>query len=534
MFNLLVVDDEDHWVNYLGDHIDWRSVGIETVYKAHSAEEALEQLNLYPIDIVLTDIWMPDMNGLELMRRIREERDKVKCLVLTGHDEFAYAQEALQHQAVDYILKPPKEEELLASVDKAVGQLGKEWERVVSEERALSALRQNLPALRSNLLLDLLTGYRMSQQQWSEKSDRYQLPIPYGQSYALLLVRPEGKFLQYDHNDQSLMEYAIKNIGEEIFAGHYQLWHTKDQHGYFVFYLPYASPSLEEDEKMIQRLAAKFQYKVRQHLKGTISILFSQRGTFPRDLPVNYENAIYAFRQKVGSDREFLMSVEQVRTSPDGSVEALYAPPSMIQLMEAARWEAAQEKIASIVTQLAKKWPDSQEHLMEAGFTLAGAFCYIAHKNGKYMSSFPGQPYRMMMDYSAFQTISGLNEWAGSCLHALKEASHSEAKQSRMSIVITAQEYIEANLGGDVSLQAIADRVFVHPTHLSKLYKQETGEGLSEFILRLRMEKACYLLKNSDDKVYEIGVRIGFPNAAYFIKVFKKEIGLTPQEYRDR
>lgn len=96
------------------------------------------------------------------------------------------------------------------------------------------------------------------------------------------------------------------------------------------------------------------------------------------------------------------------------------------------------------------------------------------------------------------------------------------------------QQYLEHNLEGDVSLQTIADHVFLHPSHLSKIYKLETGEGLSQYLFRLRMEKAAFILNQHHLKIYEVGEKVGLPNTPYFIKLFKKHFGVTPQDYRDR
>lgn len=534
MHHLLVVDDEHHWADYLADHMNWTEAGIGTVYKAYSAAEALELLNCQPIDIVLTDIWMSDMNGIELLGRIREAGHFVKCIVLSGHSDFEYAQQALQRNAFDYILKPPKDEELLDVVRKASEALRTEWEQIASYERSMSVLRENLPSMKAKLLHQYLKGQRVSEQQWRNKSQEYQLPIKFGDQCVIMMVRMEGHFNHYGAQDQELIEFALTNMAEEIFKGSFHLWHTKDEFGYLVFVLSFAGKAADEQELLLQRLSARYQHKVKQYLKGTISVLLSQIGPFPEHLASVYERALYAFRQKVGSDREILMTVEDVRDQPGGTVDALYSPPSLMHLMEAGRWDAAEEKLLAILDQLSKSWPDSQEHIFEAGFTIAGAFHYIAHKNGKYLAQLMPSGYYGVVEGKIFRSIAQLREWSHSTLALLKEQTQAELKLSRNDIVRKAQQYIEMHLEQDVSLQAIADQVYVHPTHLSKLYKQETGEGLSEYIFRLRMEKASYLLTNTTDKIYEIGEKVGLPHAAYFIKVFKKEFGVTPQEYRER
>jgi two-component system response regulator YesN len=95
------------------------------------------------------------------------------------------------------------------------------------------------------------------------------------------------------------------------------------------------------------------------------------------------------------------------------------------------------------------------------------------------------------------------------------------------------QRYIELNLAEDVSLKTLGEHVYLHPAYLSKVYKMETGEGINQYVQRLRMEKAALMLKQTASRVYEIGKLIGLPNTTYFIKQFRKDYGMTPQEYRD-
>jgi len=100
-------------------------------------------------------------------------------------------------------------------------------------------------------------------------------------------------------------------------------------------------------------------------------------------------------------------------------------------------------------------------------------------------------------------------------------------------VVQRVRQFIDERLASDVSLQAIADHVFLHPVYLSKVYKLETGESISDYLFRIRMDRAAYLLKNTHHKIYEITSMLGYQNVPYFIKVFKRHFGKTPQEFRD-
>ena len=136
---------------------------------------------------------------------------------------------------MDYLLKPPTDDELIGAVQKAIDQLNNEWALVSSLSRTQFTLRENLPHLRGRLLLEALQGHRFSAGEWERKLDNYDLPFRTGDA-ALMLVRMDNEFSQYDSHDQTLIEYAIINMAEEIIGEFMHVWGVKEEHGYVVFY----------------------------------------------------------------------------------------------------------------------------------------------------------------------------------------------------------------------------------------------------------------------------------------------------------
>ncbi|CAK4829757.1 unnamed protein product [Aphanomyces euteiches] len=531
---MIIVDDEAHWVDNLSTTKPWHTLGIETVHKAYSAQEALRILETHPIDIVISDVLMPEMTGIELIAKIRERDNRIKCIILSGYSDFEYTKEALRHHAVDYLLKPPTDNELLGAVKLAVDQLEEEWRSISSYERIEYTLRENLPLLRGQLLLNTLRGERLPAEEWSRKLESYKLPIRFGEC-ALLLVRMEEDFGQYHNKDQHLMEYAIINIAEEIFGEFTHVWGVKEEHGYLAFLLQFKDEhQTAGKETKLEKSAMQLQSKVKQFLKGSLSIVMTDPFHFPDMLPNRYRHALDYFRQIVGKEREFVMRACDLESHVShGALDIIHAPPGLKNLLEAGRWEVVEQKLNEVFAELDEKWSDSWEHCLEAGYTIASCFTHFAHRNGHTLVGLLGQDIELLQSGEAFASIGKLRSWAFGALGKLKEGTSNEVKNIRSVYVKKIQRFVETNLHDDVSLRALADHVNLHPTHLSKLYKIETGEGVSDFVSRLRMETACHKLKTTDKKVYEISAEIGYLDPAYFIKVFKRQFGSTPQEYRE-
>ncbi|GAB6926501.1 hypothetical protein JCM10914A_04840 [Paenibacillus sp. JCM 10914] len=545
MCELMIVDDEPHSVDSLADTIDWKSIGICNVYKAYSAMEALDRLKVRPVDIMITDIHMPKMNGLELIEEVRKVWPRTKCLILSGYAEFEFAQKAIQLNTVEYLLKPVLNDEMIEKVSVLVEQLQSEWSDITSKEQAVKAIQENLPLLRGNLLHEFLQGRQHSRALWERRLELLQLPFHYGNRYMIFVLRIEEGFHSFDTDNRPLLEYAVYNIVEEIVGMMFDVWYCKDAYDYHIFLIQWKCSQEERDDYLsalhmkeseyIDVLYSRVQHNVRVFLKGHISILSSEWDWFPRSLSTVYYEMLTVFRQQIGKDNSFCLKLSNyAKPKHIHTLTTLHEPPVLAQLLETGRWDEAERKLGLVFEQMIGNGKyESRDNLIEVYFHIYNAFTYILHRNGRKISDFLGRSLEQLIDGNAYHHAGQLFERTISMLHQLRDESLLEQRDNRLKIIQDVQRYIEQHLSGDVSLQRLSEHVFMHPTYLSKIYKVETGEGINHYIQRLRKDKALQLLKHTDYKVYEIGNLVGLSNTTYFIKQFRKDTGMTPQEFRD-
>ena len=213
-------------------------------------------------------------------------------------------------------------------------------------------------------------------------------------------------------------------------------------------------------------------------------------------------------------------------------IHSLYESPQLIHLLEARKWDAVEKKLKLIFSHLELENYHFQEFVMEAYFMISNSFTYIAHKNGQLLINIIGPNFNRMVEAVHSGTLLDLKMVTFEILTQIKEGIKQEISSNHMPVIEEVQDFVENNLSLDISLQMVADHVYLHPAYLSKIYKGETGEGFSEFLCRKKMEKAADLLKNSKQKIYEISMDLGYKDTSYFIRKFKKHFGITPQEYR--
>ncbi|ACS99626.1 response regulator [Paenibacillus sp. JDR-2] len=536
MLQLLLVDDERSVVETLAETIPWEECGISVVHEALSGPIALQIMEDHAIDIVITDIKMPGMSGIELITAINSKWPHVRTILLTGYADFDYAKQAIAQNTFDYLLKPVSDEDLIDSVERVVKQIKEKWEEVASYRKTLYTLNENLPLLRANTLNELLRG--SNQSALADKLALLELPFAEDDGVCMMLIRMEERFAEMPGQDSALMEYAICNITSEIMQNDYHIWHARDAHDYIVLIVKPKNTAVADMEarSLLERYAAQIQTNVQNYLKGAISVLVGGQGTFPGQVKEIYEHAVTSMRRKMGHGKGlFVTTQEALDSSPMNTVWSLYEPPTLISLLDAGRFDDVETKIRHIFRDMLETGgeQDMSEQLIEAYHVLAGAFSYIIHKNGKLLSSVLSPEALKFFHAPAYTTAAQLMEWSIRILQGIREDADQELKDNHSTIVRAVRSFIDANLAKDVSLPAIADHVHLHPVYLSKIYKAETGEPLTEYVYRLRMEKAAFLLRTTPSKVFEISEIVGYNNTAYFIRVFKKFFDVTPQEYRD-
>ncbi len=536
-YEAVIADDHPDLVQSLSKTIVNAGFPFRTVHHAYNGYEALELIKNHSIHVLVTDIRMPGMDGLELVRNVRLISPKTKIVILSGYAHFEYAQRAMHYQVTNYLLKPVNEDDLASCLEQLLGAIRKESD----DDRIIYAFRENLQALRDSFLNDLLEGDPPHPQTVEKKLKELHVPVRAGQPAFLLLARLEGYFLQYNQYDTSIMEFAVHNIFEETLGPDWGLLRCKDPYDYLVFVVfrrKVDRTSCEAPDSLLpelERLTRRMQEQVSEFLKGSISVVLAEEpATFPTGLRERYGRALSTLRR--------MSAVEQGRflrsDAADGDIqlarlESLYEPPMLYRLFDTRSWGKALEKLESIFADAEREALSSSAHLQEVYFAATSAFSYVAHKHGKELSELVRRGGLPWMHDHQFKRLSQLREWCLSVFRIVRQELEASEEKEAPSLIERVHAFVEKNLALDLSLQLIADHVGFHPVYLSKIYKLETGNSFSAYLLNVRMEKAAELLADPKLKVYEIALQLGYQTPHYFIKVFKQHYGVTPQEYRN-
>ncbi|SEK60869.1 response regulator [Paenibacillus sp. OK003] len=533
MYDLLIVDDEKSVVDSLALTIPWEEHSIQEVHRAYSAAEALDIASKHAIDIMITDIRMPEMDGLELILEIRKFSHKIRCIILSGHDEFEYAQKAVQYQAANYLLKPIDTDELIHSVTAAIQDIEHEWEEISSFQQIQHALHANLPLLRNQLLNDLLQNKAMSDHILAERLGMLNLPFRSADPFKMMVIRMEEEFSGYDLRSLSLLEYAVSNITEEVFQNPFKLWHCITDQGYLVFLIKNNDRNVLDS---VDSYAIRLQNNVQKFLKGAVSICLSKEHTFPESVSELYMASVSAINRNVGENKSYFITLDKKDTESheQQNLINLHEPPLLPNLLESGNWDEAVSKIARILFLNDARRELSHDQLFMVLLYLSSTFSISFKSQEATVEELLGEEFDVLIRKKSQLSSQRIYIWAEKMIDLRRKKTSHQLKNAHEQITSNVRTYIQEHLAEGISLQMIAEHVGLHPVYLSKVYKTVTGETIGDYLYHLRMKRASYLLLNTDLKIADVSKELGFLAPPHFIKIFKKHYGCTPQEFRTR
>ncbi|QGQ98737.1 helix-turn-helix domain-containing protein [Paenibacillus psychroresistens] len=538
MFRLMIVDNEPNIVRGLKQLlVEESSLELE-VYCAHSADEALLLLNRVKIDIALSDIRMPGMNGLELQARIIEQWPQCKVIFLSGYDDFNYIQTAIRNGSVDYILKTDGDEVILQAIQKAMTELSRESEIDNLHEQTQSKLQQSLVTLQKDYFHKLVYGLNsVKQHRLDELKIQFDAKLP----LLLIIARVDRWDPSISDADKALLYYAVQNITEEFLKDFNYFGMTLDHRSLLSCLQENpASQWGSTPNKWIRYVHSQLesiQSACQKYLKLPVSFVASSTTIDWNGIPVKYAELRQILFYGFGQREEMILTDEVTRNFQEGTVKSeleLKAQSKLKQLLSSDlimehRLLNDFEELVELTRQLKHNNPFLHETYNGISYML---LAYI-NQHQKWSQLALTEDLNKLFSLDAHLSWEQAVVYLKELILLLLEDRNKESEEGAEFLVTKLKAYIDRHLDEELSLVRLAEIVYLNPTYLSRLFKQHTGQGISHYITQLRLIKSQELLKHSKLKVQEIAVKAGFDSATSFGRFFKRETNLTPQEYRD-
>ena len=527
-YRVLLADDEEEIRSGISRKIDWASLGFRLVGEAANGEEALELAEQLRPDVVLTDIKMPFLDGLELCRRLRVSLPGARLVVFSGFDDFEYARQAVGAGVSEYILKPINAPELTQVLENLRRQLDRQQLERQDMETLRRRYEESLPILRELFYTRLLSG-QLPPDQVQERAARYEIELPGGLwTAALVHADPPG-----EREGSARDELALLSV-QSFLTQHFSLEGCAARAvlcGDTAALLVQLSgedrlyPLLEELERL-SLLSRSY-----LGLSLTAGVGLPCQG--PEELHRSVEGARSALDYRALAEGGRIIYIGDLEPQPAADLslgeEELRALSAAIKL---GTPEQVDREVRVLMERLQRLAPSLTQYRL---FLLELVTCLVrlARTGGVSVEEVFGPGFPAGTAFSELSSLEELGRWLRERCGRLQELMGRRRTDSAWKLVEQAKDYIAAHYSDErLSVELLCSHIHLSPTYFSTLFKREVGMSFTAYVTQVRMEQALRLLRDSDEKTYRIAEQTGYSDPNYFSYVFKRRFGLSPSKYR--
>jgi two-component system response regulator YesN len=538
MNNILLIDDEPVIVDTLFAMLSTVEHLELTIWKANSAIEGMEIMKNNRIDILITDVRMPGMSGLELIKHVKKQWSLCKVIFLSGYSDYEYLQTAMRENAFDYILKPVEDEVIIEAIQRVIEEIETDLRMHDIMTQTELQLQKAQYLLHKDFFENLLSGRLQTLSSIFGYLQTLQIPLEQEQDVVLMIGRVDRWPQDYRLKDKLQLQYAVNNIVEEYLRKTCRIVSFNEDR-YIVWLIQTDSAQdLTHLQWYINELLEKIQESIRQYLHLPVSFVLSKPNIGWQQIHHTYKEMSEWMQRGIGLD-EGIILIEQASSmlSQYGEQEPLPHDIKrnlyqLTNLLESGDKLTFQRTMTIFFHDIQKAVFIDYTLQLEIFAHLSAMF--LSYMNARKITLSieneldlkPLSNYEMHANWSAFQ------DYCSRLASVLFSYAEGEKKDQKQEIIDKVDAYIVKHLHQNTSLDHLAKTFHLSPFYLSRLYHAEKGISISERTKLLKLARAKELLSAEGVKIHEVASELGFYNISYFTKFFKRNTGISPQEYR--
>lgn len=518
VIHIIVVDDEPISADDMS-YIIRQTYGEKwnvDVRTAYNAKTVLKMIDEIPCDILVSDIQMPGMNGLEMARRLRELLPDLRVIFLTGYDDFSYAYEAFRQNAVQYILKTEGDETVLNAVEKEIRGLRESDKIFACINDAENRYVQMLPAYRRQLVMQLMLNQK-------NNLDELEKEMLSGNLY-LVFAQLQGENSRHAKTKMraatAISEIVVHAFGPELRWSEYYLF---DDTLIWVF----CYDRDEQISKTLFHLMRQAREQLQKQLKLTMFFVVSEKIEDGAELNEKYieiqtmltneilqgsTGVAVRYGQETVKNSDHAKRIADMRRSLE-NIQVLIRKGSVSE---------AKQDMDCIIDYLNQCSQTQNLMAAETAWTLNAALLSYINRNGMFSLIIEAEKSGEMGSPEYFRKLREL----------LMQEAEKRIDTAVKSIAESTVKYINSHLSEDLSAAVLSDVTGYSSGYLSRVFRQQMNISIHDYISSARMNLAKEMLSNTNLKIYEIASNCGYDNTTYFIKIFKMNTGMTPQDYK--
>lgn len=535
---VFLVEDEMVIRRGIKNSIDWEKEGYIFCGEASDGELAYPMIIKEKPDILITDIRMPFMDGLELCKLVKKELPNIKILILSGYDEFDYAKEAIRLGVTEYLLKPISSGKLLEALNGVSESIRREKEDKDLVRKYMEEMRENTEHEKQKFFEQMIAG-NLSMADALETGKKYEMNLSAGM-YNLLLFR----FTLGEENRKSgellgEAEYAIEKLTERL---EYVFEFQRGVEGWAFLLMA------DNEEQMSERVK-ELSKDLEEIMKNYSTIAYfggiGQPVARLRELEESFREAERALAARFTMELNRIISVEDIRmaqnvdTLDDIEIMSFGEIEKTRTMLEKFLNNGAEDEIDEFVDVYINELPEEnlksvlmRQYIIMDAYIVMMSFC---EKIEGIEGEMQAQSEELKNSMKTIQTLEEIKNYIRMLLKKIIGVRDTISGRRYSDIIEIAKDQIRKTyMSDEISLNTIAEEVGMSPSYFSSIFSKEMGKTFVEYLTEIRMDRAKELLMCSSMKTSEIGYEVGYKDPHYFSYIFKKTQNCTPKEFRAR
>lgn len=535
---VFLVEDEMVIRRGIKNSIDWEKEGYIFCGEASDEELAYPMIIKEKPDILITDIRMPFMDGLELCKLVKKELPNIKILILSGYDEFDYAKEAIRLGVTEYLLKPISSGKLLEALNGVSESIRREKEDKDLVRKYMEEMRENTEHEKQKFFEQMIAG-NLSMADALETGKKYEMNLSAGM-YNLLLFRfTLGKENRKSGELLGEAEYAIEKLTERL---EYVFEFQRGVEGWAFLLMA------DNEEQMSERVK-ELSKDLEEIMKNYSTIAYfggiGQPVARLRELEESFREAERALAARFTMELNRIISVEDIRmaqnvdTLDDIEITSFGEIEKTRTMLEKFLNNGAEDEIDEFVDVYINELPEEnlksvlmRQYIIMDAYIVMMSFC---EKIEGIEGEMQAQSEELKNSMKTIQTLEEIKNYIRMLLKKIIGVRDTISGRRYSDIIEIAKDQIRKTyMSDEISLNTIAAEVGMSPSYFSSIFSKEMGKTFVEYLTEIRMDRAKELLMCSSMKTSEIGYEVGYKDPHYFSYIFKKTQNCTPKEFRAR
>ena len=539
MYRVLIVDDNPWDRKGIQKLIDWEDMEIDIVGSSINGKQALEMVENVSPDIIIADVAMPVMNGIQMAHKLKESHPEIKIIFMSGYNEFDFVKSAIDLDIYGYVLKPVMPDELLKALNKILKIYRVEHSRQKEIDSMMRQIGESLPMVQEQFFRELIFGNYSDLEDIRKRIDFLRLDLFNTFKIHILYLQVKEYYLQTENTsmtDKYLIPYVIKNILGSFNSNICSVHTVQISSSRFVS-LVFERCSSEANGKVsVLDIAVQAHEEIfgRLGLYSVIGISKSSKNF--KDIPRLYSQSETAAGENIYSECNPIIMYSDIEEIQNGSLEDKLNMELLYKEVKSIISSGNEEDIAGFV----EKYLDTVNSSKTEGYVKSLTFSIV--NAGQIALIEAGQSFKDIFEDEItvwkklcdFDNIKDVKQWIINMFRDLQEGLESKVKTRNSKIVDDIKEFIRKKYQDQITLNDIAESIYMSSKQANNIFKKEMGKTIFDYITEYRIETARKLLKDPYCKVYLVADQVGYTNKSHFCLLFKKHTGLSPMEYKNK